>query len=70
MDGNQMVSIRVAERTATLLDEFCQMTHLDRDAAADILLWQKLVDYMLTKTVTEEEANRLKDIIIPKPDKK
>ena len=66
MDKNKTVTVSISERTSKLLDEFCRMTHLDRDFATDTLLWQKLVDHMITMQVTEDEAEHLKGLIIPK----
>lgn len=70
MSDGKMVTLSVSERTSELLDEFCRMTHLDRAFAADTLLWQKLVDHMINMRVSEDEAERLKELIIPKPDGK
>ena len=70
MNDGKTVTISVSERTSELLDEFCRMTHLDRESAADTLLGQKLVDHMINMRVSEDEAERLKELIIPKPEQK
>ena len=66
MNNSELTSINVSGRTSKLLDEFCRMTHLDRAFAADTLLWQKLVDHMINMRVSEDEAERLKELIIPR----
>ena len=66
-NNEKKVQITISERTSKLLDEFCKLTRLDREFAADTLLWQKLVDHTLDMTVSTEEADLLKPLIIPQP---